>query len=127
MTDKPTAPEATTAAAREIVSGAKIENYNAYLQDKYRPPSKGGNTKAWHGHVITINGEEYSFRALGSKRWIFAGDTVSFEWSWDVTKKYRNIDSATIQTWDKSGDSVVRGVRGTKKWRTAGSRLPSRD
>ena len=106
------------------VEKAKFEVYKAFLKDKTRPPSRGGNTRAWHQHCLTIGGEVYSFLALGSKQWVFKDDTVSFEWDWDNTGKYRNIKSETIQTWDKNGQLVVRGERGTKPWRTADTRLP---
>ena len=107
------------------IDRTRIEEYGAYLAEPGRPPSRGGNTKAWHSHVLTIKGERYSFRALGSKKWVFVGDTVAFEWQWDATEKYRNIDSSTIETWDKNGNPVTRGVRGTKKWRTAEARMPA--
>jgi hypothetical protein len=93
--------------------------------DKHRPPSKGGNTRAWHRHALTVNGEWYSFFALGQKRWAFKGDTVSFEWSWDATGRYRNIETGTFQAWDKNGEPVERGERGTKPWRTAAARIPA--
>lgn len=102
----------------------KVENYRAILKDKYRPPSKGGNTRAWHQHSFEIDGERYSFLALGKKRWIFANDTVTFKWAWDESGQYRNVDRATIQAIDKNGNKVERGERGDKPWRTADTRLP---
>ena len=103
-----------------------IEDYQAYLKDKNRPPSKGGNTRAWHSHVLIIRGEKFSFLALGARKWVFASDTVSFEWNWNDTQEYRNIAPDTIKVWDKDGNEVVRGERGTKPWRTATTRLPGR-
>jgi hypothetical protein len=103
---------------------AALEGYETYLKDKYRPPSKGGNTRAWHQHVVTIGGEKYSFLALGARKWAFAKDTISFDWLWDETERYRNIDSGTIVTKDASGKVVLRGERGTKPWRTAETRMP---
>ena len=61
------------------VERATVQNYRTVLTDKYRPPSKGGNTRAWHRHSLTINDESYSFWALGAKRWVYASDTVTFE------------------------------------------------
>lgn len=55
------------------VESAKIEKYAAYLKDKYRPPSRGGNTGAWHQHVMTIEGETYSFLARGARKWVLIG------------------------------------------------------
>jgi hypothetical protein len=103
-----------------------IENYTTYLNEPYRPPSRGGNTGAWHQHAIKIDGERYSFEALGSKKWVFARDTVSFDWEWDASGKYRNILDATIQVRDKAGKPVTRGERGSKPRRTASSRAPGR-
>ena len=109
-----------------LVERTSIQNYRATLKDMYRPPSRGGNTRAWHQHVITIDGTQYSFLALGAKRWVYASDTVSFEWEWDSSRTYRNIKTETLQAWTKAGSPVARGERGTKKWRTAVTRLPAR-
>lgn len=106
------------------VEKATVEHYAAFLKDKYRPPSRGGNTRAWHQHRLKIAGETYAFLALGAKKWVHAGDQVSFEWDWDASGKYRNIHSASIRTWDKAGNEVVRGERGSKPWRTAPARYP---
>lgn len=65
------------------VENAKVEKYRTFLKDKYRPPSKGGNTGAWHLHVLQVNGESYSFLNAGSQKFVFKNDTVSFEWEWD--------------------------------------------
>lgn len=109
--------------------GEKIENsgfvsYEAFLKDKHRPPSKGGNTRAWHQHVIVIAGVKYSFLACGSKQWAYKGDKISFEWDWDPTKTYRNIVKETFRTVDRHGNPIVRGIRGDKPWRTATTRAP---
>lgn len=95
------------------------KGYQAFLAEPGRSPSRGGNTRANHSHRITIDGANYSFFALGSKKWIFAGDTVSFRWRWDASKKYRNIVPGSIVVKNKSGEEVEHGERGTKKWRTA--------
>ena len=107
------------------VENATIEAYSSALVDKYRPPSKGGNTRAWHVHFLTIGGERYSFRALGTRQWVFAKDTVSFDWDWDETKRYRNIAPESIVTVDKNGKAVRRGIRGEKPWRSADARMPA--
>lgn len=106
------------------VERAKVQNYKAFLQDRYRPPSKGGNTQARHLHVLTIDGLTYSFLAAGSRRWVFKNDTVSFDWTWDATGKYRNIVAELVITRDKNGDQVARGDFDWKPLRTAGARLP---
>lgn len=107
------------------IDNAPVEHYGAYLKDKYRPPSRGGNTGAWHQHVLTIRGEKYSFLARGSRKWVFASDLVSFEWDWDETKKYRNIKAESLITKDKNGKLVLRGDRSWKPWRTADTRMPA--
>ncbi|TNC16420.1 hypothetical protein FF100_04020 [Methylobacterium terricola] len=109
----------------ERVEKCAFETYQAFLKDKYRPPSKGGNTKAWHQHVIKVGDENYSFLALGAAKWAYAGDLISFEWEWDQSQKYRNITTETFRAWNKKGESVVRGNRGSKPWRTADTRLPA--
>lgn len=101
------------------------ESYQTFLKDKYRPPSQGGNTRAWHQHVLTIDGEKYSFLALGAQKWVFANDTVSFDWEWDKTERYRNVLVKSLVTKAKHGNPVVRGNRGSKSWRTAEARMPA--
>ena len=81
-----TSTEHEYAGQRRAGSGLKklpFDNYQTVLVDKYRPPRKGGNTGAWHSHIITIAADRYSFLALGVNRWLFKGDTVSFNWKWD--------------------------------------------
>jgi hypothetical protein len=106
------------------IENAKVQKYQAFLQDKSRPPSKGGNTQARHLHVITIDGLTYSFRAAGGRKWVFSSDTVSFDWEWDASQKYRNIAPASVRTVDKKGNSVSRGDFDWKPLRTADARLP---
>lgn len=108
------------------VHDAAFQDYRAVLKDKYRPPSKGGNTKAWHQHVVIIEGHRYAFLALGARKWAYKGDTISFDWSWDSSKKYRNVEPNSIVVRDRTGAPVTRGERGHKKWRTAVTRLPGR-
>lgn len=107
------------------IENTKVQKYQTFLQDKYRPPSKGGNTQARHLHVITIDGLTYSFRAAGARKWVFKNDTVSFDWQWDSTEKYRNAIPESIQTMDKNGKKVSRGDFDWKPLRTADTRLPA--
>lgn len=105
------------------VEKKKIDSYKVFLRENSRPPSKGGNTKALHAHVLEIEGEIYSFLALGSQQWVFKSDTVSFEY--EVNVGYKNIIKESIMTVDRNGHPVVRGNRGFKaKLRTAVTRLP---
>ena len=108
------------------VERAVPDDYRTTLKDKYRPPSKGGNTAAWHQHGLTINGERFAFLALGAAKWAYAGEAVSFDWRWDPSGTYRNIDPESFAVWNKAGQPVVRGNRGTKPWRTADTRPPGR-
>jgi len=110
--------------SRSKIEGKKINAYEKYLRENSRPPSKGGNTKALHSHILEIDGENYSFLALGSQQWVFKSDTVSFEY--EVNDGYKNIDKETIVTIDRNGQPIIRGNRGFKpKLRTADSREPA--
>lgn len=101
-----------------------VENYTTWLIEPSRPPSKGGNTRALHSHRLTIGGEHYSFLALGTRKWVFAEDKVSFDFV-ITSEGYRNIQSWSIRTFDNSGKGVTRGIRGSKpKLRTAVARVP---
>lgn len=108
------------------IEQAEVEHYGVYLKDKSRPPSRGGNSRAWHQHVLTIGGERYSFLAPWSGKLIYKGETVSLDWEWDASGKHRNVDRASVVAWSKAGEQVWRGERGDKRWRTADNRLPAR-
>lgn len=109
------------------VERTAIEDYTFKLTEFSRPPSKGGNTRAQHRHAMKIDGVWYSWFALGAQKWVFVQDEVAFRWQWDRTRQYRNVIPDTLQAWDKEGNPVHRGLRGTKpKLRTAPSRLPGR-
>jgi hypothetical protein len=123
MSESEDAPQ----AERQTVERSAITDYKTTLREPSRPPSKGGNTGALHGHALNVDGIWYSFLALGAQKWVFASDTVTFDWAWDPSQKYRNIVRESIQVWDKNGSPVVRGNRGSKpKLRTAQTRLPAR-
>ena len=98
--------------SRTKIENKKITEYKLFLQENSRPPSKGGNTGALHSHTLEIEGEKYSFLALGSQQWVFKSDTVSFEY--EVKEAYKNIAKETIMTLDRMGQPVVRGNRGFK-------------
>jgi hypothetical protein len=116
----PERPDITHATA---VNDVTVE-YGSRLFENYRPPSKGGNTTALHVHWLKHDGYSYSFFALGAKKWVFAGDTVSFRYT-TTPEGYRNIIRESIVVKDKEGKVVVRGNRGYKKTlRTATARLP---
>lgn len=106
------------------IDRAEIESYSVILKDKSRPPSRGGNQRAWHRHAMRISGEIYSFLAPWSGKFVYNGETTSFDWDWDESRTYRNVDRSTISAFKKNGEEVVRGERGNKVWRTADTRLP---
>lgn len=106
------------------VEDAVVDAYTAVLKEHSRPPSQGGNTRALHLHVLNIGGHAYTFFALGTKKWVFKGDTVSFSYRL-VDGQYRNVVRDSIQVRDAKGAPVVRGDRGRKtKLRTAPARMP---
>src|SRR3954467_13863588 len=83
-----------------------VEHYGTYLKEKSRPPSRGGNSGAWHQHVLTIGGEKYSFLAPWSGKLVYKGEAVSFDWEWDASGKYRNADLATVVASKANGEQV---------------------
>ena len=107
------------------VGPVAISDYRTFLNEPYRPPSKGGNTRAWHQHSFHIDGQRFSFLALGAKKWVFQSDTVQFSWQWDASGKYRNVITGSIKAHNSSGVEVARGERGTKNKRTVPTRMPA--
>lgn len=108
---------------RGRIENARIEDYVTVLTEPYRPPSRGGNTTARHSHALIIGEKKYWFIALGSRRWVFKNDTVSFEYEEDGGYLKVIVDSLEVK--DRHGKVVVRGLRGSKpKLRTAETRLP---
>jgi hypothetical protein len=102
------------------VERTTLDGYNAILKEPYRPPSQGGNTSAMYQHRLRIGGDIYVFLARGSRKWVYKGDTVSFDWQPDPSGKLRNILLDSFETWNGSGRPVVRGDRRAKpQWRTA--------
>jgi hypothetical protein len=105
------------------IENRQFESYGLFLSEKHRPPSRGGNTNALHAHVLTIDGERYSFLALGSQQWAYKSDTVSFEY--EINNGYKNIIKDTFVALSKAGAPIVRGNRGLKRrLRTADARMP---
>ena len=94
--------------------------------DKYRPPSRGGNTTAWHRHVLIIGGKAYSFLAAHAGKFVYKGETASFDWDWDESGKFRNIEIRSVVAHKPDGSAIVRGNRAPKRWRTAEAKAPGR-
>ena len=90
------------------IENAKIEKYSNYLIGERRPFSKGGNTKEYR-HYVTINKIKYSFKALGTRQWVYKQDTVSFKY--ETNGEFKNIINNTLVTIDKKGVTIVRGIR----------------
>lgn len=108
----------------ERIELERCESYYTKLKEPYRPPSRGGNTRALHRHQLTISGEHYSFLARGSRKWVFASDRVSFTYT-TTPEGYKNIIPETLRTFDKNGTAVIRGDRSKKPTlRTAATRTP---
>jgi hypothetical protein len=106
------------------IEDVKFEKYEKFLQEKSRPPSKGGNTNALHSHVLTIGGEKYSFLSPGSQQWAYKTDSISFEY--EINGGYKNIIKETLTVKTKAGEPITRGNHGFKsKLRTANLRLPA--
>ena len=108
-------PEATNSEGElGIINGATFTKYQSFLIEAYRPPSRGGNTKALHSHRMLIGENWYSFLALGSKQFVFKTDTVKFEYV-KTPEGYLNVRKHTIVTKDAKGKMVHRGDRRFKK------------
>lgn len=113
-------------AGRWKLENMPIQAYRTFLHEKYRPPSRGGNTSALHLHVLMIDGVEYAFFARGGRRWAYKDDRISFFYR-TTPHGRRNILRETIVTVDKNGMKVCRGDRRIKTaLRTAPTRLPAR-
>lgn len=106
------------------VREATLESYRTFLKEESRPPSQGGNSRAWHRHVLTVDGETYAFLAADSWQWAHKGERVSFQWAWDESGHHRNILPQTFLAVKASGEVLFRGNRQPKKWRTAKARTP---
>lgn len=105
------------------IENKKITSYGTFLKEPSRPPSRGGNTRALHAHVLEIEGQKFSFLALGSQKWIFKTDIVSFEYQ--IENGYKNIIKDSIITIDRNGNVVSRGNRAFKtQLRYTPARLP---
>lgn len=110
--------------SRGQVVNKKVDNYSVFLRENYRPPSRGGNTRALHSHVLSIDNEKYSFLGLGSQQWVHKTDTVSFDF--EVKDGHKNVIKETLITIDSAGNQIMRGNRGFKRQlRTADARLPA--
>lgn len=106
------------------IEDTPVDSYTTILKEFSRPPSQGGNTRALHLHVLKIGEHSYTFFALGTKKWVFKADKVSFSYRL-VDGKYRNVLRDSIQVKDSKGEIVVRGNRGRKATlRTAPARMP---
>lgn len=102
-----------------------VNNYGKpILYEHSRPPSKGGDGSALHIHSFEVDGQRYSFFARGRKKWVYEGDTVSFDYV--ITDKgYRNVIRSSVITRDKKGKPVTRGDRRSKQvLRSAPTRMP---
>lgn len=82
--------------------------YNTYLEEPSRP---GGNETALHRHVIIIGGDKYSFFAHWSGKFAHKGELISFDWDWDRTGEFRNIDKPSFKAFTKDGRVEIRGDR----------------
>ena len=85
--------------------------YNTYLEEA---PRQGGNETALHRHVIIIGGDKYSFFANWSGKFAHKGELISFDWDWDRTGEFRNIDKPSFQAFTKDGTLNMRGDRTDK-------------
>ncbi len=102
----------------------QIDEYEVKLKEPYYRPNNGDKKMAIYHHIVTVKGVKYRFQAVGSQKWIYKRDTVSFEYF--VSGDENHIMSDTIVTKDKDGYDVCRGKRVRKKQlRTAYSRIPA--
>ena len=91
------------------IKDVKVTDYETRSVEK-RNSGSGDSAKLLHSHSFYIGDEKFSFLAIGHVKWIYATDTVSF----DYTVKdgiYNNIIKKTITTKDKDGSDITRGDR----------------
>ncbi|MGH6704996.1 MAG: hypothetical protein ACRECG_16570, partial [Bradyrhizobium sp.] len=81
-------------AVRCLQTSMALNNHHEEKQKGSRSERGGGNGRARHSHKITIDGEPYSWRGLGSRR-------------------FRIVIAASIVVIVKDGNAIVRGERGT--------------
>lgn len=118
-------PLKTFGGEKHRLENAEASDYNTYLYEYSRPPSKGGNTGALHAHVFHIDGERYSFFGRGSRKFIQARDRATFDYV--VTPEgWRNVIMRSIVCRDSKGKIVRRGNRSRKpNLRTSPTRVPA--
>lgn len=97
--------------------------YNTYLEE---PPRPDGNETALHRHVIIIGGDKYSFFAHWSGKFAHKGELISFDWDWDKTGTFRNIDKPSFEAFTRDGQREIRGDRSDKIRRIASARPSGR-
>jgi hypothetical protein len=97
--------------------------YNTYLEE---PPRPDGNETALHRHVIIIGGDKYSFFAHWSGKFAHKGERISFDWDWDKTGTFRNIDKPSFEAFTRDGHREIRGDRSDKVRRIASARPSGR-
>jgi hypothetical protein len=110
------------------VIDANVEGYYTKLMESRRSSSKGGNTKALRKHSILIEGEEYSFLAIGNAKFVYEGETISFRYRIKKIgeKEYNNVDKHSVISKNSDGKEFVRGNRDYKQTlRTAIQRMPA--
>ena len=95
--------------------------YSTYLEE---PPRADGNETALHRHVIIIGGDKYSFFAHWSGKFAHKGELISFDWDWDKTGTFRNIDKPSFEAFTRDGQREIRGDR-SDKIRSIASARPS--
>lgn len=86
--------------------------YSVYLEE---PPRPDGNETALHRHVIIIGSDKYSFFAHWSGKFAHKGERISFDWDWDQTGEFRNIDKPSFEALAKDGTVQIRGDRSDKR------------
>ena len=64
--------------------------------------------------MIIIGGDKYSFFAHWSGKFAHKGELISFDWDWDRTGEFRNIDKPSFEAFTKDGRIEIRGDRSDK-------------
>lgn len=79
-----------------------VKHYEIRCQSASDSYNGARNDRGLFDHFMVIDGKRYSFAALGVAARAAVGETISFDWKWDVSRKIRIVDPRSIKTKPRS-------------------------